>query len=200
MRFCRDFGSAIGAVVCWTLIASLPAKAHAVLSDSTPREAQLVTSHDVPIELRFNCRIDAKRSRVLVIGPDLRSAVLPLVEAARSGRRARPSRRSAAGRLSAALASAQRRRPYHARRHLLSRDALTRCSSSSRFTGFSACCCVARSRPRNRSAPAASAFFCWSCPGSARRARPSPPACGPSSSGARWRSSSSSRSTPPLCP
>ncbi|ATQ69946.1 MULTISPECIES: copper resistance CopC family protein [Methylosinus] len=78
MRFCRDFGSAI---VCWTLVASLPAKAHAVLSDSTPREAQLVTSHDVPIELRFNCRIDAKRSRVLVIGPDLRSAVLPLVEA-----------------------------------------------------------------------------------------------------------------------
>jgi methionine-rich copper-binding protein CopC len=82
MGFCRDFALAIGAIVVLTLIASRPAQAHAVLADSTPRDAQLVTSPDIPIELRFNCRIDAKRSRVLVIGPDLRSAVLPLVEAA----------------------------------------------------------------------------------------------------------------------
>lgn len=74
--------SVIGAIACWMSIAARPARAHAILSDSTPREAQLVTSPELPIELRFNCRIDAKRSRVLVIGPDLRSAVLPLVEAA----------------------------------------------------------------------------------------------------------------------
>ncbi|MBY6241439.1 copper resistance CopC family protein [Methylosinus sp. Sm6] len=82
MRSCRDIALAVGAIAFWTLFAARPSQAHAILADSTPREAQLVTSPDVPIELRFNCRIDAKRSRVLVIGPDLRSAVLPLAETA----------------------------------------------------------------------------------------------------------------------
>lgn len=82
MRSRRDIVLAISMVADCMLFGARPGLAHAVLSDSTPREAQLVTGADLPIELRFNCRIDAKRSRVLVIGPDLRSRVLPLVEAA----------------------------------------------------------------------------------------------------------------------
>lgn len=82
MRSRRDLVLAIWAVACWTLFDAPPLRAHAILADSNPREAELVTTAETPIELRFNCRIDAKRSRVLVIGPDLRSAVLPLSEAA----------------------------------------------------------------------------------------------------------------------
>jgi hypothetical protein len=78
----RDLVVAISALACWTLVDAPPLWAHAILADSNPRDAELVTTADTPIELRFNCRIDAKRSRVLVIGPDLRSAVLPLSEAA----------------------------------------------------------------------------------------------------------------------
>lgn len=73
---------AIMALAARTLFDAPPSRAHAILADSNPREAELVTTAETPIELRFNCRIDAKRSRVLVIGPDLRSAVLPLSEVA----------------------------------------------------------------------------------------------------------------------
>jgi methionine-rich copper-binding protein CopC len=47
-----------------------PAAAHAVLLESNPPLKSAVTGPDVPIKLRFNVRIDARRSRLTLIHPD----------------------------------------------------------------------------------------------------------------------------------
>ncbi|WP_018266179.1 MULTISPECIES: copper resistance CopC family protein [Methylosinus] len=79
----RDFVLAIGgaAAAIW-IEGARPAQAHAVLSESTPQEAQIVLGPDLDVELRFNCRIDARRSRLLLISPDMHGTVLPLLEGA----------------------------------------------------------------------------------------------------------------------
>jgi hypothetical protein len=75
-------GAAIGSFFfhATAVFHATPVLAHAVLAESTPREAQTVEGSELPIELRFNCRVDARRSRILLIGPDLRSVVLPLLD------------------------------------------------------------------------------------------------------------------------
>jgi hypothetical protein len=79
----RDIVLAIGgaAAAIW-IEGARPAQAHAVLSESTPREAQIVLGPDLDVELRFNCRIDARRSRLLLISPDMHGTVLPLLDGA----------------------------------------------------------------------------------------------------------------------
>lgn len=78
----RDFVLGIEMVTGVCLLGrTRPAFAHAILSHSTPREAQIVAGPELAVELRFNCRIDARRSRLLLVAPDLRSLVLPLREA-----------------------------------------------------------------------------------------------------------------------
>ena len=42
---------------------------HAILMSATPETKQVVSGPDVPISLRFNCRIDAKRSRITLVTP-----------------------------------------------------------------------------------------------------------------------------------
>ncbi|MBU3889149.1 copper resistance protein CopC [Methylosinus sporium] len=78
----RDIVLAIGgaATAIW-IEGARPAQAHAVLSESTPREAQTISGPDLEVALRFNCRIDARRSRLLLITPDMHGTVLPLLEA-----------------------------------------------------------------------------------------------------------------------
>jgi len=45
------------------------ASAHAVLLESTPSLKSSVAGPDIPIKLRFNVRIDASRSRLMLVGP-----------------------------------------------------------------------------------------------------------------------------------
>jgi hypothetical protein len=44
--------------------------AHAILVDSTPKLHATVTGPDVPIQLRFNVRVDGSRSRLHLLAPD----------------------------------------------------------------------------------------------------------------------------------
>ena len=46
-----------------------PMWAHAILMESVPAANQVVKGGSVPIKLRFNSRIDAKRSRLVLVGP-----------------------------------------------------------------------------------------------------------------------------------
>jgi methionine-rich copper-binding protein CopC len=47
-----------------------PAEAHAILLESNPPLKGQVAGPDVPIQLRFNVRIDADRSRLTLVRPD----------------------------------------------------------------------------------------------------------------------------------
>lgn len=52
------------------LIGSTPLWAHAVLMQSKPQANSTVKGPDVPIWLRFNVRVDGKRSRLQLVAPD----------------------------------------------------------------------------------------------------------------------------------
>jgi copper resistance protein C len=55
---------------CVSLILAVSADAHAVLLESNPSLKSTVSGPDVPIKLRFNVRIDASRSRLMLVAPD----------------------------------------------------------------------------------------------------------------------------------
>lgn len=67
-------------IVCWPVSAALfilvilaattPVWAHAVLMESKPKINSAIKGPDVPIWLRYNVRVDGKRSRLQLIGPD----------------------------------------------------------------------------------------------------------------------------------
>jgi methionine-rich copper-binding protein CopC len=58
------------ALLLWLAVAIGPADAHAIVTRSTPAADAAVTGPDVAVELRFNSRIDHRRSRVTVYLPD----------------------------------------------------------------------------------------------------------------------------------
>ena len=62
-------------VLAFTLSFNL-AYAHAILVESSPSANSTVSGPSIPIQLRFNVRIDAKRSRVELVGPDKTSTLL----------------------------------------------------------------------------------------------------------------------------
>lgn len=62
------------AVISFLFAAS--AAAHAVLLESSPPSNGTVAGPDFPIELRFNVRIDATRSRLTLVRPD--GSAMPL--------------------------------------------------------------------------------------------------------------------------
>lgn len=67
-------------IVCWPVRAVLliliilavttPVWAHAVLMESKPKINSTVKGPDVPIWLRYNVRVDGKRSRLQLTAPD----------------------------------------------------------------------------------------------------------------------------------
>jgi copper resistance protein C len=67
------------------LVAILPAarraEAHAVLVESSPATNGRVEGPDAAIRLRFNVRIDTKRSRLTLVRPDGSTAPLELAKA-----------------------------------------------------------------------------------------------------------------------
>ena len=60
------------------LLAPLPACAHAILVDSTPPALGQAPAGQVAFRLSYNSRIDAARSRLLLIRPDKTETVLPV--------------------------------------------------------------------------------------------------------------------------
>ena len=62
-----------------SLVCATPvAHAHAILQSNTPEAGQVVHGPSVPVELKFNSRIDGKRSRVLLVAPDGAASPLPI--------------------------------------------------------------------------------------------------------------------------
>jgi hypothetical protein len=51
-------------------LATTPVWAHAVLMDSAPKMDSTVKGPDVPIKLKFNVRVDGKRSRLELVTAD----------------------------------------------------------------------------------------------------------------------------------
>lgn len=64
-RACAIWGVAIVLAV-----AAVSALAHAIVVSSQPAAGAVVKQKDTAIELRFNSRIDHRRSRLFLIGPD----------------------------------------------------------------------------------------------------------------------------------
>ncbi|HEX4598700.1 MAG TPA: copper resistance CopC family protein [Burkholderiaceae bacterium] len=52
--------------------------AHAIIVSSQPASGARLTHPAVSVQLRFNSRIDHRRSRFQLLGPDGKSAVLPI--------------------------------------------------------------------------------------------------------------------------
>ena len=59
-------------------VAPVAAAAHAIVIASKPAVDAVVSGTSVPIELRYNSRIDQQRSRLTLVRPDGTSATLPL--------------------------------------------------------------------------------------------------------------------------
>jgi methionine-rich copper-binding protein CopC len=57
-------------LTCIALLAAPPALAHAVLMDSTPAANAHVAAGPLAITLRYNSRIDARRSKVTLTAPN----------------------------------------------------------------------------------------------------------------------------------
>jgi copper resistance protein C len=58
------------------ILSSNLAYAHAILVESLPAANSTVAGPSIPIKLRFNVRIDAKRSRLELVGPEKTSTLL----------------------------------------------------------------------------------------------------------------------------
>ena len=65
----------VGLVCVLAFVQSLGA--HAILLEATPAKNAIVSGSPLSVELRFNCRIDGKRSRLSLILPS--QALRPLV-------------------------------------------------------------------------------------------------------------------------
>jgi len=72
----------VGRLVVAVLSLAWTAYSHAIVLSATPAKAQEVSGPDVPIALRFNSRIDAKRSRLTLMMPDGKQTPLDLSEVA----------------------------------------------------------------------------------------------------------------------
>ena len=53
---------------------------HAILKSSSPASGGSVTNPDVPVKLTFNVRVDATRSKLLLLMPDASTVELPIVK------------------------------------------------------------------------------------------------------------------------
>jgi methionine-rich copper-binding protein CopC len=65
-------------LLCFACIAH----GHAIVLSATPAQRQAVNGPDVPVNLRFNSRIDAKRSRLFLVTPNGKLQPLAIHESA----------------------------------------------------------------------------------------------------------------------
>lgn len=67
-RICRRVAAPLVlALMVWTIPAAL---AHAVLLEATPAANAKLNSASSPVRLKFNLRVDGKRSRLTLVRPD----------------------------------------------------------------------------------------------------------------------------------
>ncbi|MBV8093492.1 MAG: copper resistance protein CopC [Acetobacteraceae bacterium] len=66
------------ALILPLLFLPLPASAHAGLMQSTPAPGARAAPGPVPFNLRYNSRIDVRRSQLKLLGPDHKELVLPV--------------------------------------------------------------------------------------------------------------------------
>jgi methionine-rich copper-binding protein CopC len=71
---------AILAIPMALLLMTDRAVAHGILLRATPTPRAMVTGPDIPITLRFNSRIDRKRSRLILVGPGNGQRILEIAE------------------------------------------------------------------------------------------------------------------------
>jgi methionine-rich copper-binding protein CopC len=53
---------------------------HAILKSSSPANGGSVSRPDIPVKLTFNVRVDAARSKLLLLMPDASTVELPIIE------------------------------------------------------------------------------------------------------------------------
>jgi methionine-rich copper-binding protein CopC len=53
---------------------------HAILKSSSPANGESVTDRDMPVQLTFNVRVDAERSKLQLLMPDASTLDLPIVK------------------------------------------------------------------------------------------------------------------------
>jgi methionine-rich copper-binding protein CopC len=63
-----------------TFVMARPARAHAILLESSPSIHSTVAGPNMPIKLRFNVRIDATRSRLTLVKPDASTQSLAITK------------------------------------------------------------------------------------------------------------------------
>lgn len=68
---------AAGLVAWLAPFLAMPAAAHAIIVSSAPTADAVIHGPSVPVELRFNSRIDRERSRLTLVRPDSSTLVLP---------------------------------------------------------------------------------------------------------------------------
>ena len=61
-------------------VAVIHLEGHAILKSSSPANGGSVSSRDVPVKLTFNVRVDAARSKLLLLMPDASTVELPIIE------------------------------------------------------------------------------------------------------------------------
>jgi methionine-rich copper-binding protein CopC len=61
-------------------VAGTRLEGHAILKSSSPANGASVTDPDMQVELTFNVRVDAARSRLQLLMPDASSVDLPIVK------------------------------------------------------------------------------------------------------------------------
>jgi methionine-rich copper-binding protein CopC len=61
-------------------VAVMHLEGHAILKSSSPTNGGSVSSPDVPVKLTFNVRVDAARSKLLLLMPDASTVELPIIE------------------------------------------------------------------------------------------------------------------------
>ena len=61
-------------------VAATRLEGHAILKSSSPASSAFVNAPDMPVELTFNVRVDAARSKLQLLMPDASTIDLPIVK------------------------------------------------------------------------------------------------------------------------
>jgi methionine-rich copper-binding protein CopC len=80
--YLRSYKLSIPILVVISLCFALAVHGHAIVISTTPGLRETVRGPDVPVKIRFNSRIDSKRSRLTLLAPDGKQTTLGIAEGA----------------------------------------------------------------------------------------------------------------------
>jgi methionine-rich copper-binding protein CopC len=72
---------ALSTTVLFLFLLACTAQAHAIVLSAAPAQRETVAGPNVPVILRFNSRVDAKRSRLILVTPGGEQRTLAITEA-----------------------------------------------------------------------------------------------------------------------